>query len=142
MSEVMQCAWCGAKTRPECRGGIECPQHVHEPGWGCMDHIHPTAEAVRNVACEALKTDNQRIYPVAYRFSRPQHKVVLEEYNSPECYFRDPENWKCEPLYTQHIPVSVVLPQRHDQGDNGIDCFYCDEIEEMLEAAGIKIKES
>lgn len=34
----------------------------------------------------------------------------------------------------------IDLPQRHDQADNGVECFYCDELEEAIHAAGVKTK--
>lgn len=45
--------------------------------------------------------------PIAFRFTRPGHIVRLEEYNSPECYFRDPENWACQRLYDEENLVEL-----------------------------------
>jgi hypothetical protein len=59
----------------------------------------------------------QKARPVAYRFTRPGHRVFLEQYNSPKCYFRDPENWLCEPLYlgpalaAEDFPKAREVPQ-------------------------------
>ena len=48
MSDVKRCAWCGAKTKTECKAVAKCLADNPSAGWGCMDHIHPTADAVIN----------------------------------------------------------------------------------------------
>lgn len=94
--------------------------------------------AAKQRAAEILAApvvERQKIRPVAYKFTRPGHIVILKEYNSPECYFRDPENWLCEPLYTSQ-PAPVVVVNLRDFANAMIDIAL-----EGGNADGIQIQE-
>lgn len=135
MGDVKQCAWCGAKTRSECKGGTECQQDVSGPGWGCMDHIHPTTDAVINVLSHVTGQPKLAIADRELEIAAEQvcgledQLAALRE--EPVAYMRNegtPNNLvKCTftcpdafGVYRQPAPVSVVLPEYkvEDRDDN------------------------